>query len=349
MTPIPKRLSKEGVYLALGGGAARGLAHLGVLRAFEKHNIPIAGICGTSMGAVIGAGYALAPDADLLIHDFIDYIKSAHYNRARYAFMRAAQKRQKEAKKNNFVQLLESGFLLGRSLTTGSVISFENFQGEINALVPNKTFKDAKIPFFAVAVDLSQWKEVVFDQGLIRSAVLASAAIPGAFPPVCTSKTIYVDGGWMNKVPVNPLWAMGAEKIVAVDVFYKEPGELNAKRGYSLLTQANNAAELRLLQLQMERAAVVWRPPVKDLHWAEFTQVELAAEIGMKYAESNIDEVKRLLDLPPKPKWWVSLAQRMIPPKPREVMRFPFEIRGIWDVTSAEEMNGDFQVKEPEN
>ncbi len=333
----PPRLDKDGLYLALGGGAARGLAHLGILKVLEEHMIPIAGICGTSMGAMVGASYALGPDAEHVIHDFIEYIRSTHYTRARYAFMRAAQKRQKETRKNNFIQLLEHGILLGRSMTTGSILSFENFCAEVNAFVPNRTFKDTKIPFFAIAVDLLERKEIVFDRGLLRSAVLASSAIPGAFPPVRCGSTIYVDGGWMNKVPVNPLFTFGAEKVIAVDVFHKPLGEFNPKRGFSLISQANCGTEARLLEVQMEQASIVWRPPVSELHWAEFTQVEKAVEIGINYAEARIDEVKRLLDEPRKPKWWVPLLKKLLPEEPTTPVRFPFEVRGIWDVTSAEE------------
>ncbi len=329
-------LNKDGLYLALGGGAARGLAHLGVLKALQEYKIPIAGICGTSMGALIGAGYALAPDADHIIHDFVEYIHSTHYTRARYAFMRAAQKQQKESRRANFIKKLEHGLLLGRSMTTGSIISFENYRSEVNSLVPNKTFKDTAIPFFAIAVDLVREKEVVFNQGLLRSAVLASAAIPGAFPSIKYGDTIYVDGGWMNKVPVKPLVAFGAKKILAVDVFFKEKPEVNLKRGYSIISQSNNATERRLLQLQLEEASIVWQPPVSGLHWAEFTQVEKAVEIGYQYAAARIDEVHQLLEPKPKGGWLTSLARKMIPPEPPLPVRYPVEVRGIWDVSDGE-------------
>lgn len=329
-------LDKDGLYLALGGGAARGLAHLGVLKALQEHNIPIAGICGTSMGALIGASYALAPDAEHVIHDFVEYIHSTHYTRARYAFMRAAQKRQKESRRSNFLKKLEHGLLLGRSITTGAIISFENYRSEVNSLVPNKTFKDTTIPFYAIAVDLLREKEVVFNQGLLRSAVLASAAIPGAFPSIKYGDTIYVDGGWMNKVPVNPLFAFGARKVLAVDVFYKERPEVNLKRGYSIMNQSNNATERRLLQLQLEQASIVWQPPVSDLHWAEFTQVEKAVEAGYQYSVARMDEVRRLLEPSPKERWWVGLARKIVPPEPVRPLRYPMEVRGIWDVSDAE-------------
>lgn len=335
---LKTELDKDGLYLALGGGAARGLAHLGVLKALQEHEIPIAGICGTSMGALIGASYALAPDADHVISDFVEYIHSTHYTRARYAFMRAAQKQQKESRRTNFMKKLEHGLLLGRSLTTGAIISFENYRSEVNSLIPNKTFKNTAIPFYAVAVDLIREKEVVFNQGLLRSAVLASAAIPGAFPSIKYGDNIYVDGGWMNKVPVKPLISLGAKKILAVDVFYKEPPEVNLRRGFSIVNQSNNATERRLLQLQMEEASIVWQPPVSDLHWAEFTQVEKAVEAGYQYASARIDEVRLLLEPKPgtKEKWWVSLARKMIPPEPQQPVRYPVEMRGIWDVTDAE-------------
>ena len=328
-------LSDEGLYLALGGGAARGLAHLGVLRALEEQGIPIAGICGTSMGAVIGAGYALSPNADQLTQDFVEYVRSTHYRRARYAFMRNVQKGEKE-RKLGFIKKLEHGLLLGRSLTTGSVISFENFKAEIDALVPDRTFKDTKIPFFAVAADIKLRREVVFHKGLLRSAVLASSSIPGAFPAVRSGSAYYVDGGWVDKVPAYPLAAMGGRHILAVDVYREEEDEINFKRGYSVINQANIVTANRLMELQLEFASVVWRPPVKHLHWAEFTQIEQAVEIGYTFTRSRIEEVQRLLDQKKQSSWIQNLARQLRPNKPPAPPRFPFEMRAIWEVQNVD-------------
>lgn len=333
-----QKLSEPGIYLALGGGAARGLVHLGVLLALEEHQIPIAGICGTSMGSLIGANYALNPNAEQLCHDIRDYIQSNHYQRAKYAFMRAVRKNEKNGK-TSFLKKVSQGFLVGRSITMGSVITFEEYRSEIYGLVPEKTFSNTKIPFYCMAVDLTNNQEVLFDRGLLRSAIMASCAIPAAFPPVKSGDILYVDGGWMNKVPVRPLATMGAKNILAVDVYHKEESEIKVNRGYTLMNLANNATEQRLLELQMEPASLIWRPVVTDLHWAEFTQVEKAIDIGYNYAVERIDGLKELLNREaPKESRMERFLRRVIKkPEPvSETCHFPFDVRGIWDVTSAE-------------
>jgi len=332
------QLHADGLYLALGGGAARALAHLGALKSLQRHGVPIAGVCGTSMGALIGAAYALAPNAEQVAKDFVDYVQSPHFQSKRYAFIRAFH-RQTVASERTLRQKLTHGLLVGRSLATGAILSFEDYRSEINALLPDKSFKDLKLPFMAVSVDLVRFVETVFYKGLLRPAAMASAAIPGAFPAVRNGETVYVDGGWMNKVPVEPLLHLGAEKVLAIDVSDPAPTDLNTRRGFALNNRANTAAKIRLRQLQMQRASIVWAPPIDDLHWAEFMAIERAIDAGERYADERIDDVKRLLDQPPRKSPLERMTERLCgwlhPPR-----SFPpsFELREIWAATSAEDL-----------
>ncbi len=333
-------LNPDGLYLALGGGAARGLAHLGVLIAFEKHKIPIAGICGASMGALVGGCYALAPNAEQVAQDFIDYVASEHFQSKRYAFIRAFHRHTADSERT-LRQKLTHGFLVGRSLATGSIMSFEDYRSEINALISDKTFKDLKMPFFAVAVDLTNFKEIVFTDGRLRAASLASSAIPGAFPPVRCGEVVYIDGGWMNQVPVEPLIHFGAVNTLAIDVSEPEDtdAEINTRRGLPLMSRANDAAKCRLRELQMQRASLIWQPPIGDLHWAEFMRVESIIEAGRLFAEERMDEVKALLDRPKRKRFiggaMGALRAWLEPPPP--ATRPSFETRAIWSVASAED------------
>ena len=336
---------KEGLYLALGGGAARGLAHLGVLKALEEKKVPIRGICGTSMGALVGANYALAPRADSVINDFSAYVNSSHFNRVRYNFMKEAERRNRE--KAPFRQMLSQGVLLGRSFRMGSIVSFSEYQSEIQALCPNKTFTDLALPFFATGVDLTNTKEVLFNGGFIRSAIMASAAIPGVFPAVQQDQTIYVDGGWMNRIPVNPLLAMGARHVLAVDVSDNPRPEINPRRGWSILNQANRATMIRLSEIQSEHASIFWELPVEHLSWADFAEIEQAVEIGYRFGLEHIDEVWDVLKPAPKPSLW----RRWIHGESQDRKKVPittsFEIREIWDVAEAD-LNSGNSVKPTE-
>jgi len=330
--------NRDGLCLALGGGAARGFAHLGIIKVLEEHNIPIAGICGTSMGAWIGACYALHPNADAIIRDFKAYVNSSSFVKARFSFMRKART-DTQVQKATLRERLNQGMLLGRSYSTGSIISFEDFRFEISSLLPNKTFKNTVIPFFAVAVDLTNTREVVFNSGFLRSAVLASSAIPGAFPVTRQGNTVYVDGGWMNNIPVNPLLVFGARHVLAIDVTDNQPPDINPRRGYAIYSQANKALSIRLSEVQCERASLIWHPPVKGIHWSDFTEIDKAVEAGVNHARSHIHEIKDILNKrPPKLTRWQNFLLRLakIPQEPKRPIPKSFDVRTIWDVGPAE-------------
>ena len=327
---------KEGLFLALGGGAARGLAHLGILKALEENDIPIAGICGTSMGALVGACYALAPDASQVSQDIRDYVMSTHFEKTRFSFMKKVNSQKAEGKKLNWRRRFHDSMMFGRSMATGAIISFDDFRAEITGLVPERSFTQTVLPFFAVAVDLTNYREVVFDQGLLRSAVMASAAIPGVFPAVRSGSVIYVDGGWMNKIPVLPLLAQGATHVLAIDVSDNLSIDINPKRGLSMINNANTAAQLRLQELQTEAADLIWRPPVQGIHWAEFVAVDKAVEIGYQYAMSHMDEIRQMLEIPTHNPWWLRMLKKVCRLEEDPFVPHSFEMRGIWEVSSAD-------------
>lgn len=295
--PVDARLAGlKGLHLALGGGAARGLAHVGVLKALQTHQVPIASICGTSIGALIGAVFALNPDAQFVERYVRDFLQSDAFHRARFSFIKAAHEARKKEGLFSFRYLFHHGVLLRRTMAHGSMIPFDEFQDQVAQLVPDKKFADTKIPFFVLSVDLSHRKEVVFDSGALRSAVMASSAIPGVFPSIRSNGTVYVDGGWMNKVPVRPLLAMGGKCVLGIDVADDPPPEIHPRRGLSLVFQAYAASSYRLQQLQNDPRALMWRPQIRDRHWSDFTQMETAVSIGEECATARIAEVWDMLE-----------------------------------------------------
>lgn len=323
----------EGLHLALGGGSARGLAHLGILKAFQDHQIPIASISGTSMGSLVGASFALLGNSDDVIYHFQEHVRSDQFNHARYTFLKQVTRSKREEKGFNLGLGLKKGFLLGQSYTKGSVVSFEEFLREVNALIPNKTFNTTKIPFFATSVDLLKTREVAFNQGYLRSAVMASSAIPGLFPPIVSDETIYVDGGWMNKIPITPLLHHGAKNTLAINVSNTELPDLNPRRGTHLMRMADMAAQVRLQQLQVRHASLVWQPDLNELDLMDFDQVERAVEVGYAFAKANLDQAKALLNPPNAPTLRQKLCGWLCKGYPMPQSRdYGLDFRGIWDV-----------------
>ncbi len=186
-------LKKKGKHLkmglALGAGGARGLVHIGVLRILEKEGIRPDYIAGTSIGAVVAGAYAAGRSSDSIEDVF----------------------RQTDWKKMVDFTLPKSGLLEGKFV-----------ERRIRTLVRNSNFKDLRIPLQVVAYDMSLRKKTVFNKGDVTKAVCASLAIPGIFAPLKIGSHEYIDGGVSDPTPFDLLKEMGADVIIAVDLFSKE-------------------------------------------------------------------------------------------------------------------------------
>lgn len=172
---MDKIIKEPKIGIALGGGGAKGAAHVGVLKVLEKYGIKISAVAGASAGAIIGAGYALglSPDEILTVSE----------------------------KFNNRKFLRIGNFHLFHS----SLIKSKDIEKIIKDIVGDKHFEETKIPFQALAVDLESGQEVVMKSGKLWEALRASSAIPGIFSPYFLDGRYLVDGGLMNNVPVNIL------------------------------------------------------------------------------------------------------------------------------------------------
>ena len=175
--------------LALSGGGARGLAHIGVLKVLEQEGIPIDFLAGTSMGGVIAAAYASGLSAD--------YIEKEALRMARL---------------RNLITLLD------RSLPRRGLVEGQKVQEYLTTHLGDKTFKEMKIPLSLVAVDLISGQEVVLNSGSVVDAVRATVSLPGVFAPFRLGDYLLVDGGVLNNLPADVVRGMGANVVIAVDV-----------------------------------------------------------------------------------------------------------------------------------
>jgi NTE family protein len=175
------------VALALGGGGARGYAHIGVIRELERRGLRITGIAGTSMGALVGGLYAAgALDA------YTDWVQSLS--------------------QRDVIRLLDP------TITGPGMVRAEKVLDKVTELVGDRSIEDLTMPFTAVATDLIARKEVWFQRGRLDTAIRASIAIPGVISPVVVGGRLLADGGLMNPVPVVPTAAIVADLTVAVSL-----------------------------------------------------------------------------------------------------------------------------------
>lgn len=278
--------------LALGGGAARGVAHVGVIRELEEAGIRPAVIAGTSVGALLGALYAFLLDGAELEARTLDFLRSDRFRRERLDFLREGERQRDRNLVQSFLSLMKRGYMLGVSLTRTSFVSAEHFAENIAGLVPDIDIDDLPLPFAAAALDLVTGRERVLRSGRLRDAVRASSAIPGIFPPVPRDGALLADGGWVDKVPALPAFDLGADVVVGVDVSTELEDEADLHRGYDVMARATVCTEWALRRLQLGLADVVVRPEVSGVHWADFDRAEEIIELGRRATARVVPEVR---------------------------------------------------------
>lgn len=206
---LARHLSGRSVGLVLGGGGARGMAHIGVIEAFIRRGLPIDMICGTSAGALIGGLFALHGETQTIRRLVKKHLVASNpLNDYTFPFLSIVR-----------------GVKYARTLD-------EVFQGTL--------IEDLLIPYCAVATNLTVSEEAVFDRGPVWKAVRASTSLPGIVPPLYEQGQMFVDGGLLNNLPVDVLQARRAGKILAVDV---SGARLNQDEQYGRLVEAESSAE----------------------------------------------------------------------------------------------------------
>jgi len=283
--------ARRSIGLVLSGGGARGLAHVGVLRWFEEHRIPVELVTGTSMGGLVGGLYASGADVDEMVEllDALDWsvVLSAEAPYAQKAFRRKEDARQAPA---TFELGLRDGFKLPPGIDAGHqvglVLDRIGFPySEIDS------FDDLPTPFACVSVDLESGQEFVFREGRLAEALRATMSYPGWFIPVYSGDKVLIDGGVLNNLPTDVAIDMGAEVVIAVDLGMRssevEPfdnvlGVLNRTLSVLMRTNTDRNAEL---------ADHLITPDVSEFGFVDFDHSEDLMRIGYEATSELADEL----------------------------------------------------------
>lgn len=253
---------KATVALALGGGASKGFAHIGIIKVLKENNIPVKIVTGTSAGSIVGSMYASGMSPDRL---------------------------ELEA------EILGKTDLVDLTLSTSGFIKGEKLQNYINRKVGNRPMQQFPIKFAAVATDFESGKPVVFNVGNAGQAVRASASIPNVFQPVVIGSRKYVDGGLSQPVPVSAAKKLGANFIIAVDISAR-PAKNVSQGMFSYLDQTFNVMSQTALHQELGQANVVIKPQVLELgSVGGFDQKQRAIQLGEQAARAALPEIKRKL------------------------------------------------------
>jgi len=283
--------------LVLGGGGARGLSHIGVLNVLQKENIPIDMIVGTSMGSIIGACYAVNPNAKEVEAN----VRKALAGSA-FANMKLDTFQHKSDEKRNIFdkaqEFIKYGYIQIAEHTKYAILGIEKLEEIIHSLVPDIDIRETKIPFSCVATDLTNGDEKVFNRGSLRQCVLASSSIPGVFPPIEIDSIYYSDGGSANVTPVSTARNRGAGLIIACDVKSKiVRWSTKPEKAIDIITRSNYITGVMLNNLIIRDADVLMMPDVKYLHWYDFDKINFIITEGEKAAALAIPKIKAKIEM----------------------------------------------------
>jgi NTE family protein len=265
---------RKKIGLALGGGSAKGFAHIGVLKVLEENGIDVDIISGTSIGSLIGALYCSGYKSD----DIYNIIKTIEWKK-----------------------------LIDFKLSKKGLIKGDKIEIFIRNLLKNKEFKDLDKKLLITAVDVITGEKIVFDKGNVAKAVRSSISIPGIFVPVENEGRILVDGGLLDNLPIKLLKDNGAELVIAVNLIRLEDEKtvyLSAKESSedvkinvfdvvirSLeLIESNNA----MISIKNSGAEVVITPNVSKIKYHDFNKFDIGIEEGRKATMPHIENIKKL-------------------------------------------------------
>ena len=289
-------MSKPRIGFALGGGAARGLAHIGVLKVMMREGIVPDCIVGTSIGAVIGACFSASLDADEVIDRARAYFEGENFSSIRFDFLKhVGHGAESDGLFDALSHFLRKSFFYNVTLTRQSFVSEDTFLRNISALVDDISIQDTQIPFAAVCTDIHAGKEAVLTEGPLRAAVAASSAIPGIFPPIDIGGRLLADGGWVNQLPAGPCRKLGSDVVIAVDVARELEQDYSVDTGLDIIRRVNAITRCTLSNLHRLDADLVVSPQVNEVSWTSFSCIEDCIRRGETAAEKAVPAIRKIL------------------------------------------------------
>lgn len=272
--------------LALGGGGARALAHIGVIKILEELDIKIDFISGTSMGAIVGGLYALNPKAQILeemIRGSLNKYKKDLASFKSYTMGSSVEEKKMFLEKAfNFVKDL---YLWNLKIVKPYLIDPKPLSRVLKDLFKDSTFNDCKIPFIATAVDIITGEIITLDSGSMFRAVVASSALPGVFPPLKVKNRVLVDGGALIPLPASILKDR-VDFIIGVSTEQKFKPLQDIKNALDVLFTVDRLRYLKVIEYGLKDSDFIITPNVGDYFWSDFDAVD-------RMISDGADEVSR--------------------------------------------------------
>jgi len=269
---ISREIGEVTLGIALGSGAAYGFSHIGVLKVLEENNIDIDIICGSSMGAVIAALWAIGFSVDKI-----------------------------EEISNEFGKKIGKFSILGFTFPLKGIMRARRLEGIFKSVFKNLTFYDLKHTLKIVAFDFLKRKPVVLNKGFLYKAVAASCAFPGIFEPINLKKSILLDGGILSPLPTKILLEHDADKIIASNISLsseqsrREYRKRNSFHIFDFIFGSIETMQQMFIEEAIKIADVVVHTNLEGLGWMEFEKISAFVRRGEIAAQKKIEEIKNLV------------------------------------------------------
>ena len=251
--------------IALSGGGARGLAHIGVLEVLENEGISISAIAGTSMGSVIGALYC----SSIQIKDILKYMETNAWKR----------------------------FVISSALNLPNLPALNSRKADriLNMFLAEKTFKECEKPFCSVAVDIISKKKVFITNGKLSDAVKASIAIPGILEPLIRDGMMLFDGGIMEPLPIDAIRSMDVDFVIGVALNNTDRKEISTAKTsiFNIIDLSLSMMEREIENQHFHKADIIIQPKTGDFGYFEFRKALEIIEAGRTETQKKLTEIKK--------------------------------------------------------
>lgn len=278
--------------LVLGGGGARGLAHIGILKALERIGLVPSLIVGTSMGAVVGGMYSQLRSADAVEKKFREFLEGFFYKRIGLEQFSDTDTTSSRSVWERFATHLRQQYFMSKSALGNGKFAQTTLIQSLNLLLEDGDISDLSLRFAAVTSDIATGEEYVLTSGSIITAVAASSAIPGVVAPLEIGSRHFVDGKVTSTVPVPAARSLSKDPIIAVDVRQSLGSYENHRHGYEIVIRAGEITTNKLDDIHLKHANIVLKPDVENISWNEFHNIDQCIHAGEQSVEENLQRLK---------------------------------------------------------
>ena len=280
--------------LALGGGGARGFAHIGVMKVLERENIKPDIIIGTSIGSIVGGARASGMTVDELEERADAFLESDLYQSSELKAMGDAESGTDQRMSRRIQTYFKTRIRLAQALFRPGILPSKDMEEFISFFVPDIQIEQTVIPFGAVATDLKSGESVLLKKGSLRHSILASASVPGSIPPVDIDGRQLADGAIVCTVPARYAVEQGADVVIAVAIDKDIVLSSELQTAVDIYVRAGEIMGFHLEQYDLKNADLIIRPELGSIHWTDFSQSKRLIALGEAATLDSLPELRRL-------------------------------------------------------